>query len=80
MRIDSRRRLSSLESMDNFKLEGQTLQNALDRLAQINRYLGGNSITLTGIETLLKNRSLDKEISIVGYWISMSQKRFLLIF
>lgn len=65
MRIDTKHRSIAIERMDDFNLEGQILRNALDRLAQINRYLGGNSITLQGIESLLKNRPIDKEISIV---------------
>jgi 2-polyprenyl-3-methyl-5-hydroxy-6-metoxy-1,4-benzoquinol methylase len=65
MGIDTRHRSIAIESMDDFNLEGPILQDALDRLAQINRYLGGNRITLQGIETLLKNRSFEKEISIV---------------
>ena len=65
MRIDTRRRSIGIERMDDFNLEGRILRNALDRLAQINRYLGGNSITLQGIEILLNNQSPKKEISIV---------------
>jgi 2-polyprenyl-3-methyl-5-hydroxy-6-metoxy-1,4-benzoquinol methylase len=51
--------------MDDFALEGQVLHDALDRLAQINRYLGGNHITLQGIKILLKNKPIEREVSII---------------
>lgn len=65
MRIDTKHRSIAIESMDDFALEGRVLQDALDRLAQINRYLGGNHITLQGIKTLLKDKPIESEISIV---------------
>lgn len=65
MRIDTKHRSIAIENMDDFALEGQVLKDALNRLAQINRYLGGNHITMQGIKTLLKNRSLERELSII---------------
>jgi 2-polyprenyl-3-methyl-5-hydroxy-6-metoxy-1,4-benzoquinol methylase len=65
MVIDTTYRSIAVESMDDFALEGQVLRDALNKLAQINRYLGGNSITLQGIKTLLKNTSLERDISII---------------
>jgi len=65
MGIDTKYRSTASENMDDFALEGQVLVDALDRLAQINRYLGGNGITLQGVKTLLKKNPCDKEISII---------------
>ncbi|HLT42137.1 MAG TPA: hypothetical protein VKZ95_05480 [Sphingobacteriaceae bacterium] len=65
MGIDTKYRSTASENMDDFALEGQVLVDALDRLAQINRYLGGNGITLQGLKTLLKKNPSDKVISII---------------
>jgi 2-polyprenyl-3-methyl-5-hydroxy-6-metoxy-1,4-benzoquinol methylase len=65
MAIDTAHRSVSIENMDDFDLEGQVIRDSLDQLAQINRYLGGNHITLQGIKTLLKDTSLKKDISII---------------
>ena len=56
---------TSHEKMDDFEMEGPELLEALDTLAKINRYLGGNRITLEGIKSLLSQTSADDEISIV---------------
>lgn len=65
MGINTKYRSTATENMDDFALEGQVLVDALDRLAQINRYLGGNDITLQGLETLLKKNPSNREISII---------------
>jgi 2-polyprenyl-3-methyl-5-hydroxy-6-metoxy-1,4-benzoquinol methylase len=51
--------------MDDFELEGEVLQDALDKIAKINQLLGGNKLTLQGVETLLKNQDKNSEITIV---------------
>lgn len=63
--MDIGRRSVSTEKMDDFQMEGPDLREALDTLAKINRYLGGNRITLDGIKSLLSQASLADEISIV---------------
>lgn len=65
MWIDTKHRSIGIEKMDDFAMEGPVLQNALDSLAQINRFLGGNRITLQGIKALLKSRTVKTEISII---------------
>lgn len=65
MWIDTKHRSIGIEKMDDFALEGKVLRNALDSLARINRFLGGNRITIQGIKILLKNQSVKKEISII---------------
>lgn len=57
MSIDTSRRSNAPEIMDDFNLEGEILRDALDKIASINRLLGGNKVTLRGLEHLLKTRS-----------------------
>ncbi|MBG6234277.1 2-polyprenyl-3-methyl-5-hydroxy-6-metoxy-1,4-benzoquinol methylase [Pedobacter sp. CAN_A7] len=54
MAIDTTYRSQAPEIMDDFDLEGETLKDALDKIAHINKLLGGNTITLNGVKTLLK--------------------------
>jgi SAM-dependent methyltransferase len=57
MAIDTTYRSQEPEIMDDFNLEGETLRDALDKIADINKLLGGNSITLEGVKTLLKGKT-----------------------
>jgi len=50
--------------MDDFSLQGEELRDALDKLAGINAFLGGNSVVLQGIDKLVKNIHHNKEIVI----------------
>jgi 2-polyprenyl-3-methyl-5-hydroxy-6-metoxy-1,4-benzoquinol methylase len=65
MGINTKYRTEQAEIMDNFSLEGEILRDALDKIAKINQLLGGNSLTLLGVKTLLKNVLADAEITIV---------------
>lgn len=65
MGINIKYRTELAEIMDDFSLEGEILRDALDKIAKINQLLGGNSLTLLGVKTLLKNVSKDTEITIV---------------
>ncbi|GAB4030758.1 methyltransferase domain-containing protein [Spirosoma jeollabukense] len=58
-------RTNKEEIMDNFSLEGEELRDALDKIAVINQWLGGNKITLDGIKELIKHQPGDKVISVV---------------
>lgn len=53
------------EIMDDFTLEGEVLRDALDKIAKINQFLGGNKLTLQGVQSLMYNVTLDKEFTIV---------------
>ena len=53
------------EIMDNFKLEGEELLEALDKIAKINHLLGGNKLTLQGVNLLLQNISKKTCIEII---------------
>jgi 2-polyprenyl-3-methyl-5-hydroxy-6-metoxy-1,4-benzoquinol methylase len=63
--INTKYRTDEPEIMDDFEMEGLILQNALDKIASINRLLGGNSVTLEGIIELLKGFPKQQKITIV---------------
>ena len=65
MLLSTTHRTSQEEGMDNFSLEGEELRDALDKIAVINQWLGGNKITLDGVNELVKNWPKNKVISIV---------------
>ncbi|MFY0256331.1 methyltransferase domain-containing protein [Chitinophaga sp. 30R24] len=65
MRIDTRQRSLAPEVMDDFNMEGEQLKVTLNKIAQINKLLGGNRITLNGVNTLIKSLPLEREISIL---------------
>lgn len=63
--IDTRSRSKEREIMDDFSLEGAHLRENLDILATINKWLGGNHITLSGVRKLIANESKKHKIKIV---------------
>lgn len=63
--INTSQRTSEPEIMDDFHMEGDTLRLTLDEIAKINRLLGGNRITVQGIQQLLQSIPIDKHVSIV---------------
>jgi 2-polyprenyl-3-methyl-5-hydroxy-6-metoxy-1,4-benzoquinol methylase len=65
MSLNTKYRTNEPEIMDDFALEGETLRDALDKIAKINRLLGGNQLTLQGVQQLLKGISKSKAITIV---------------
>lgn len=54
MLIDTRQRSNEPEIMDDFNMEGEILRDALDKIASINRLLGGNKVTTAGLKFLLR--------------------------
>ena len=63
--VDTSHRSSEMEIMDDFTMEGALFRDTLDKLEIINRFLGGNSVTINGLKNLLKNQSKNKTITIV---------------
>lgn len=63
--VDTSQRSDQREIMDDFTLEGKMFRDTLDKLETINRTLGGNVVTISGLKTLLKDQSKDKEITII---------------
>lgn len=64
MTINTEFRSEQTEIMDDFLLEGEELIKALDKIAYINRFLGGNKLTLDGVKQLLKKSDISKPIII----------------
>ncbi len=65
MLINTKFRTENPEIMDDFAMEGEILRDALDKIAKINQLLGGNQLTLQGVEKLLNNIPKQTEIIIL---------------
>ena len=63
--IDTRERSEQTELMDDLEMSGNLLINTLDKIAGINKWLGGNKASISGVKTLIKNHPKNKSISIV---------------
>ncbi|CDT30694.1 methyltransferase domain-containing protein [Sphingobacterium faecium] len=64
MGINTNDRTEQTELMDDFSLQGEELREALDKIARINQFLGGNNITLDGVNQLLTHVDRSKPIII----------------
>ncbi len=62
---DFNHRSKDLEIMDNLRCTGEVVNQTLRELEVINHWLGGNRVTLDGIELLLKRQHFDRPLSIV---------------
>lgn len=58
-------RSNDTEIMDDFSMKGDLLRDTLDKLGNINKWLGGNHVTLDGIKELLKAQPKDKTYTII---------------
>ena len=65
MSINTKNRSSAPEIMDDFAMEGEILRDALDKIAKINQLLGGNQLTLRGVQDLIATIPKQAEISII---------------
>ena len=65
MIVNTKHRTTEVEGMDDFSLTGEDLRDALDKIAAINQWLGGNKITVNGLAELLKNWPKESPLSIV---------------
>ena len=63
MAINTQYRTTEAEIMDDFSLEGEELRDALDKIARINQFLGGNQLTLQGVQQLIGSKN--KKLTIV---------------
>ena len=63
--VNTKDRSSQIELMDDLNMKGRLLRNTLDKIALINNWLGGNSVTLSGLNFFLKSYSKDKQLTIV---------------
>ena len=65
IKIDTSRRTNKAEIMDDFNLQGTELEKTLNDLDNINKWLGGNKITMQGIKKLLRDHPGDRPVHIV---------------
>ena len=65
MAISTKYRTQETEIMDDFSLQGEELRDALNKIAGINRLLGGNKLTLNGVKKLLKNTDTSQPTTVV---------------
>lgn len=63
--VNTKQRTEKEELMDDFSIGGDLLRDTLDKLENINRWLGGNKATINGLKFILKNHSKEQEITIV---------------
>ncbi|MHB0755729.1 methyltransferase domain-containing protein [Polaribacter sp. M15] len=63
--ISTKQRTDKEEIMDDFSIGGDLLRDTLNKLENINRWLGGNKVTLKGLKSVLKNYPKAQEITIV---------------
>lgn len=63
--VNTNIRTYETEIMDDFSIDGEVLYDALDKLAIINRLLGGNRVTIDGLKTLLRNQPKDRPMVII---------------
>lgn len=65
MFINTKYRSDVSEIMDDFALEGEILRDALDKIAKINQLLGGNRLTIQGVQELVSIYATKVPITIV---------------
>ncbi len=65
MYLNTKFRTDATEIMDDFALEGEILRDALDKIAKIKQLLGGNRLTLQGVQSLIKQISIHNEVTVV---------------
>ena len=63
--FSNKKRSEQLEIMDDLDFQGEEMKNLLGDLKIVNLWLGGNAITIDGIEELLKNHSKEERITIL---------------
>ena len=65
MFLNTKFRTDEEEKMDDFSMKGEILRDALDKIANINQLLGGNRLTLYGVQKLIRNISKNEIITIL---------------
>ena len=63
--ISTKQRTNKEELMDDFSIGGDLLRDTLDKLEKINRWLGGNKVTINGLKSILKKHPKEQEITII---------------
>ncbi len=65
MGVDTTYRSSEKELMDDLHMDGSLLYDTLDKIAGINKVLGGNGVVLSGVKVLLEKTDKDTPITII---------------
>jgi 2-polyprenyl-3-methyl-5-hydroxy-6-metoxy-1,4-benzoquinol methylase len=63
--LNTKFRTNNPEIMDDFDMKGEVLRETLDKIAKINQLLGGNQLTLRGVQELISKIDKTQEITIV---------------
>nr|WP_321221391.1 methyltransferase domain-containing protein [uncultured Psychroserpens sp.] len=63
--VSTKYRSDQEEIMDDLDYNGPILHDALDKLAKINQWLGGNQVTMQGLKKALNNHDKSKPITII---------------
>ena len=63
--INTKYRSEAEEIMDDLDYNGPILHDALDKLAKINQWLGGNIVTINGLKKALKQHTKTETITII---------------
>lgn len=63
-KLDISTRTNRAEIMDDFDLQGDELEVTLQDLDKINRWLGGNKVTIQGVKKLLRSQPKDQPVHI----------------
>jgi 2-polyprenyl-3-methyl-5-hydroxy-6-metoxy-1,4-benzoquinol methylase len=63
--ISTKERTDKEELMDDFSIGGDLLKDTLNKLENINRWLGGNLVTVNSLKKVLKNHPKEQALSIV---------------
>jgi len=63
--ISTKYRSEAEEIMDDLDYNGPILHDALNKLAKINQWLGGNIVTINGLKKALKNQTKKEPITII---------------
>lgn len=64
-KVDTSKRTREPEIMDDFDLRGPDLEKTLSDLDKINKWLGGNKVTIEGIQKLLEGKDRSKVVQII---------------
>jgi len=65
MFLDTSKRSDKTEIMDDLEMEGDLLSRSLAKLDWINKWLGGNNVTLKGLDNLISNHPKNHTLKIV---------------
>lgn len=65
MTFSDKYRSNQVEIMDDLNFQGEEMKNLLKDLKTVNKWLGGNNITIDGLEKLLKNHPKNKSITLL---------------